>query len=83
MSEAVRDLLERYQSLTGEEREAFAEQLPDSESEIDEELKEIQEDPEFQKMLDERLNSAANPANLRDGPTVMAEVLQWLKGRQR
>jgi hypothetical protein len=83
MSDAVRELLVQYHALSPEEREEFEVQLPESEWKIDQELKEIQENPAFQKMLGERLDSASNPANLRDGPTVMAEALQWLKGRQQ
>ena len=83
MSETVRELLVQYHALSPVEREEFEDQLPISDEDLDQELNAIQEDPDFQRMLDERLASASNPANLRDGPTVMAEALQWLKGLQR
>ena len=83
MSEAVRDLLVRYQALSDVDREAFKGQLSDSDIDLTSELDEVQLDPDFMAMIEERLAWAAeHPESLRDGPTVMAEARQRLLNHQ-
>jgi hypothetical protein len=82
MSDAVRELLVQYHALSPAERAEFEDQLPDSELDLLTELDEVQLDPDFMAMIEERLASAKeHPEKLRDGPTVMAEALQRLKSK--
>lgn len=77
MSETAQKLLEQILALPADEREWLANELWDEADGTDDGIDELENDPEFQAMLAERLVFAEqHPGELLDGDEVMAEARQ-------
>lgn len=75
MSETAQKLLEQIRALPETEREWIAHELWDEFEVTDEEIGQLEDDPEFQAKLAERLEQVEkHPEKLIDGETVMAEL---------
>jgi len=84
MSDAAVKLLEQIRALPEAEREWIAHELWDESDVTDDEIDELEKDPEFQAMLAERLAFAKDhPDELLDGDEVMAEARRRLQERRR
>ncbi len=81
MSEAAAKLLEQIRELPEGDRQFIAEVLLEEEVDSEDSIAELENDPEFQAMLAERLRSVEeHPEMLIDGDLVMAELFQKYGG---
>ena len=81
MSETAAKLLEQIRGLPEEDQRYIADELWDEDPDSEDAIAELENDPEFQAMLVERLRSVEeHPELLIDGELVMAELFQKYGG---
>lgn len=84
MSETAQKLLEQIRALPEADREWIAGELWDEQETTHADIDELENDPEFQAMLAERLEQVEkHPEQLLDGDEVMAEARNRLRDRRQ
>jgi hypothetical protein len=83
MSDAAQKLLAQIRALPEPEQEWIAGELWEEQEARDADIDELENDPEFQAMLAERLEQVEkHPEQLLDGDEVMAEARKRLRERR-